>query len=83
MLMEISWGARFNGTYFIRFGLRMGEILNFKYFVLENSNRSQKSGVGRKINWEYGHAWRSTIQFNNEDLGCTFGIVGKISMNKI
>jgi hypothetical protein len=43
-----------------------------KYQVLEG-----------KINWEHGHAWRSTIQFKNEELGCTFGIVGKISMSKI
>ncbi len=32
MLLEISWKVKFNGIYFIRFGLRMGEILNFKYF---------------------------------------------------
>jgi hypothetical protein len=30
VLLEKSQGARFNGIYFIRFGLKMEEILNFK-----------------------------------------------------
>ncbi len=33
VLLERSRGARFNGIYFIRFGLRMGEILNFKQIL--------------------------------------------------
>jgi hypothetical protein len=43
VLVERSGGAGFSGIYFVRFGLRMGEILHFKQiFVTENSNKSQK-----------------------------------------
>ncbi len=34
MLLERSWWARFNGIYLVRFGFRMWEILNFKWFLL-------------------------------------------------
>ncbi len=33
VLVERSGGAGFNEIYFVRFGLRMGEILNFKRFL--------------------------------------------------
>jgi hypothetical protein len=30
MLLEKSQGTRFHGIYFVRFRLKMGEILNFR-----------------------------------------------------
>jgi hypothetical protein len=44
VLLDGSWGARFNKIYFVRFGLRIGEILNFKwFFVIEHLYKSQKN----------------------------------------
>jgi hypothetical protein len=40
VLFERSQEAGLNGIYFVKFGLRMGEIE--LYFVTENSNKSQK-----------------------------------------
>jgi hypothetical protein len=49
MLLERSWWAGFNGIYLVRFGFRMWEILNFKWFLLLKFQiNSKKPGFGRK-----------------------------------
>ncbi len=64
VLLERSWWAGFNGISFVRFGLRMPEILNFKWFLLLKIqiNHTKKVLEG-KIRWECGHTWKITIQF--------------------
>jgi hypothetical protein len=49
MLVERSGGAGFSGIYFVRFGLRMGEILHFKRFLsLKIQINHKKSGFEKK-----------------------------------
>jgi hypothetical protein len=49
VLVEKSGGAGFSGMYFVRFGLRMGEILNFKQFLsLKIQINHKKSGLEKK-----------------------------------
>jgi hypothetical protein len=49
VLLDRSWWAGFNGIYLITFGLRMWEILNFKWFLpLKIQINSKKPGFGRK-----------------------------------
>ncbi len=48
VLVERSGGAGFNGIYFVRFGLRMGEILNFKRFLSVKIQINHKKSVFEK-----------------------------------
>jgi hypothetical protein len=49
VLLERSWWVGFNGTYLVRFGFRMWEILVFKWFLLLKIQiNSKKPGFGRK-----------------------------------
>jgi hypothetical protein len=43
VLLERSWWAEFNGLYLVRFGLRMWEILIFKWFFSAAENSQKKS----------------------------------------
>jgi hypothetical protein len=48
-LSERSQEARFKGIYFVKFGLRMWEILNFKLFLsLKIQINHEKTGFGKK-----------------------------------
>jgi hypothetical protein len=59
VLLERSWKWRFNGIYFIRFGIRMGEILNFKWFLSLKIqiNHQNPQGLEGKISWKWVHTW--------------------------
>jgi hypothetical protein len=58
VLLERSWWAGFNGIYLVRFGFRMWQILNFKWFpTLKIQMNSKKPGFGRKISWGCGNTW--------------------------
>jgi hypothetical protein len=70
--------------YFVRFELRMGEILNLKWFSsLKIQINHKKQILDGKISWEHGYTWRSTIQLKYEQVGCAYGIVGKITIIKV
>jgi hypothetical protein len=70
ILLERSWWARFNGIYSVRFGFRMWEILNFKWFLLLKIQiNPKKSGFGRKNQLRtWCNTWRLTIQFKHDFL---------------
>jgi hypothetical protein len=58
VLLERFWWAGFNGIYYwVRFGFRMWEILNFKWFLLLKIQiNSQKNQVLEgKISWGRGN----------------------------
>ncbi len=59
VLLERFWWAGFNGIYWVRFGFRMWEILNFKWFLLLKIQiNSQKNQVLEgKISWVHGNTW--------------------------
>ncbi len=70
VLLERSRREGFNEISFLRFGLRMWEILNFKWFLsLKIQINCKKPCFGRKNRWRTYHAWRSTIQFKYEEIG--------------
>jgi hypothetical protein len=49
MLLEESQGTKFHGIYFVRFGLKLGEIMNFKWFLsLKIQRNHKKLSIGRK-----------------------------------
>ncbi len=49
VLLERFQGTRFNGIYFIRFGFRLGNILNFKWLLsLKIQLNHKKLNFGRK-----------------------------------
>jgi hypothetical protein len=49
VFLERSREARFKGIYFVKFGLRMWEILNFKLFLsLKIQINHEKTGFARK-----------------------------------
>jgi hypothetical protein len=49
VLLERSWWAGFNEIYLVRFGFRVWEILNFKWFLpLKIQINSKKGSFGRK-----------------------------------
>jgi hypothetical protein len=69
VLLERSWWAGFDGTYLVRFGSKMWEILSFKWFLLLKIQINSKNQVLEgKISWEHGNTWRLTIQFKHDFL---------------
>jgi hypothetical protein len=49
VLLERSQEARFKGIHFVKFGLRMWEILNFRLFLsLKIQIHNEKTGFERK-----------------------------------
>jgi hypothetical protein len=69
VLLERSWWAGSNGIYLVRFGLRMWEILIFKWFLPPKFKKIKKKQVLEgKISWECGNTWRLTIQFKHDFL---------------
>ncbi len=82
VLFARSQEVGLNGIYFVKFGLRMGEILNCILSLKIQINHKNQVLEG-KVSWEHGRTWRSTIQLKCEKLGCAFAIVGKISMSRI
>jgi hypothetical protein len=62
VLLERSWWAEFNGIYLVRFGFRMWEIFNFKWFLLLKIQINSKNQVLEgKISWGRGNAWANGI----------------------
>jgi hypothetical protein len=58
VLLERSWWAGFNGIYLVRYGFRMWEILNFKWFLLLKIQiNSKKLGFGRKNQLRTWYTW--------------------------
>ncbi len=84
VLLERSWWAGFNGISFVRFGLRMPEILNFKWFLsLKIQINHKKQGFGRKNQMRMWSHLKNYHSIQVWELGCAFGIVEKILMNGI
>jgi hypothetical protein len=71
VLLETFWWARFNGIYFVSFGLMMWEISNFKWFLsLQIQINYKKPGLKGKISWECGHICKSYLTFQKLDTRC-------------
>jgi hypothetical protein len=58
VLLEISWWARFNGIYLVRFGFRMWEILILNDFCHWKFKWIPKNQIFEgKISWRCGNTW--------------------------
>jgi hypothetical protein len=58
VLLERSWWARFNGIYLVRFGIRIWEILIFKWFLLLKIQINAKNpGFEMKNQLGCGNTW--------------------------
>jgi hypothetical protein len=59
VLLERSWWAGFNVIYLVRFGLRMWDVLIFKWFLLLKFEiNSKKQVLEGKISWGCGQLHR-------------------------